>query len=261
MELTLFEHCQRRRMTRRLAVYLFITAGFYAAVCTPVYLIAVSDVLIQDTAFPMVWDCLMMLVNYGFYWISFSFVAYAALRFRISKCMPLLSLYAGMVVFRYGANIIAGFLVNGFPTVNSFLSDTFPYFLIDIILDWVQMAVVVFILYWIDKNSPHRRAEQRGALLLSNMPIVGLLNFQNPVMRAALWSGIVPAAVQLLSRVRYDIAVGAPVNAVDLLWMIVYYLSDILMALVGYFLMVLLLNRLFLKEEKARRQDEENALL
>lgn len=261
MELTLFEHCQRRRMLRRLAVYLLLTACFYAAVCTPVYLIAVSDVLIQDTAFPMVWDCLMTLVNYGFYWISFSFVSYAALRFHISKCIPLLSLYAGMVVFRYGANLLAGFLVNGFPTANSFLADTFPYFLIDIVLDWAQMAVVVFILYWIVKNTPHKRGEKRDSLLRSHMPIVGLFHFQNPATRAALWSGIIPAAVQLLSRVRYDIAVGAPVNAVDLLWMIVYYLSDILMALVGYFLIVLLLNRLFLREEKARLQDEEESLL
>jgi predicted membrane protein len=53
----------------------------------------------------------------------------------------------------------------------------------------------------------------------------------------------------------YDFHLGAPTGFSDLLWMILYYLSDVVGALIGYLVMVLLLNRFFLQELRAKESD------
>ena len=59
-------------------------------------------------------------------------------------------------------------------------------------------------------------------------------------------------ASQILYRLIYDIFFyGAPRDWIDLLWILVYYLGDLLTAFVGFLVTLLLLNRAYLREEKA----------
>ena len=252
MELTLFEKCRKKRMLVWFSVWLFAISAFYAAVCTPVYHVLNSDILISDTVFPLLWDTLMQILNYLFYWGAFAIVLYAIFRLGIKNCISFLGIYVGTVFFRYFSNLLAGFLTNGFPLMDRFLSDDLPYLILDIVLDLLLMGVFVWILIAVQRRNTTARNRKRGEFLLSNLPFVKLFDLKNPVQLAAFLGALIPSAVLLISRVIFDISYGAPTGIVDLLWMAVYYVSDIGSALIGFILAVLLVNRFYFSEEKAR---------
>ena len=67
---------------------------------------------------------------------------------------------------------------------------------------------------------------------------------------------MIPSALMLISRVIYDVSLGGAAGLGDLLWMITYYASDIVSIFVGYFVILLLVNRLYLREETAKSNYE-----
>ena len=85
------------------------------------------------------------------------------------------------------------------------------------------------------------------------MPFASMFSFSNGMQRANLLMAAIPAVTQIVYRAIYDIAFyGVARDLADLLWMISYYLADVLSMVVGYFVILLLLNRFYLNEEKAR---------
>lgn len=247
MELSLFDLCRKRNLNLRMLIFLFAITLFYAVICTPVSLLVSSDILLSETVLPLLIDVLMLLCNYLFYWVSFAIVLYAIGRFEVGNCISLFGIYVGAVFFRYLANITAGFLVIGFPTWEDFLSDHLLYLLIDIGMDLILMAVMVLIVSLTFKKASANSSP------LAGLPIDRLFDLKNPIQLAAFWSAVIPAAVQLISRVFYDaFYYGAPTSLIDLLWMVIYYVSDFANVVIGYLVIVLILNRIFMKEEKAR---------
>jgi hypothetical protein len=53
--------------------------------------------------------------------------------------------------------------------------------------------------------------------------------------------GILLASIKIITRIIYDIGYGAPINVLDLLRMMVFYLSDVLICAVTYLLSLLVL--------------------
>ena len=69
----------------------------------------------------------------------------------------------------------------------------------------------------------------------------------NIILRTVLFLALIPAGIQLLLRLYYDIFFwGAIRGWLDLLWVILYYLSDLIFVPVGYLVMIVLINRLYL---------------
>ena len=235
----MFDQGREKKRTLSLAAFLFGIALFYAVVCTPLSLLVSSDILLADTVLPLLMDVLMLLCNYLFYWIA---------------CRPILAVYAGAVFFRYFANMTAGFFVIGFPTGNEFLKLHLPYLLIDIVLDLLLITLVAFLVCKFKKKQKDFTPEKV-------FPITRLFDWDSAFLRSTLLVAAIPAAVQLISRVIYDISYGAPTSTVDLLWMIIYYVSDIANVLIGYLVIVLILNRLHLSEEKARLEYDSTTVL
>lgn len=243
----MFDRCRKKRLTVHLFVWLFAIALFYAAVCTPLSRFVLSDVLLSDTALPFLLDALLLFCNYLFYWIAFAFLLYALLRFDLRACTPLLATYTGVVVFRYLANQIADFCVFGFPPINEFFSLYLPYCLLDVFLDLAQMGIAVWVTLTLKRG-----ASAPEKLLSSEMPTERLWDWKRRTLRAAFLIALVPAAFRLVSRVIYDVWYGAPRGLSDLLWMIAAYLFDVACLWIGYFLIVLLINRFFMVERNAR---------
>ena len=100
MELSIWTEERRRKTVRTGGWILAGIALFYAAVCTPVYLWSVSDVVIADTAFPAVWDMVQQLVHYCFYWTAFAFLIYLAARYTLRACRGFLFWYAACAAVR-----------------------------------------------------------------------------------------------------------------------------------------------------------------
>lgn len=247
MELSLFEQTQKKKLTRRMAVLLFGIALIYAAVCTPLYLVTSSDVLWAETPLPMLLDVIMTLANYCFYWIAFAYATYAIYRFGAVTAIPMLAVYAGASVFQYSANLLSGYLVIGFPSWEDFASDELPYLILNVFLNLLLMAIAVGLALLVEKKQGDGKKRLTEAL-----PICKLFSFQRGISFAAWVTALIPAAAQLLSRVRYDIAYGAPRGLLDLIWMIVFYCSDLLCVLIGYLAIVWIWNQIFVKETEAK---------
>lgn len=249
MELSLFEQAQKRKLTSRLAILLFGIALFYAAVCTPLYLILSSDVLWAGTPLPMLLDVVTTLANYAFYWIAFAYAAYIIYRLGIGAAVPMLGVCVGASVFRYSANLVAGFCVIGFPSWEDFASDYLPYFLVDIALELVMMAVAVGLAVFLGR----KWSDSKGRLT-DGVPFAKLFTFDRGMPRIAWLIACVPAAAQMLSRIRYDLSYGAPRGLLDLLWMVVYYCSDVLNVLLGYLVIVWIWNQIATRETEAKHE-------
>lgn len=257
MELSLFESCRKKKLLVQFGIWLSAISVFYAAVFTPLFHVVSSNVLLINTVYPLLLDFGMQFLNYLFYWCSFAYVVYAFFRFGWEKGYAFLVIYAIVVLLRYPIDLIAGFCMTGIPTADTFLFNYLPYLLIDIGMDLLLMLGLVLVLRTIRNKQPYVVRSKRGKVLRSNLPFSRMFDLKNPVQRAAFWAALIPACVQLLSRVLFDLAWGAPAGLTDLLWMITYYALDVVYALIGFFVIVLWLNRFYFNEEKARMEYEQ----
>ena len=257
MELSLFESCRKKKMLLQFGIWLSAITLFYAAVCTPLYHLINSNVLLRDTVYPLLLDFGMQFLNYLFYWCSFAYAIYALFRFGLGKGYPFLVTYALVVLLRYLINFIVGGYMTAFPTVDNFLSNELPDLLFGIGMDLLLMLVLTLILRAVHQKQPYVARSKRGGVLLSNLPFSKLFDLKNPIQRAVFFAALIPASVQLILRVFFDIAWGAPVGLTDLLWMITYYALDIVYVLIGFFVIVLWINRFYFSEEKARMEYEQ----
>ena len=267
MTLSLFEKCRQTRLQKQYAIVIFAIALFYAAVCTPIYIWAYSDILISRSIFVTVWDVIVTAVNYSFYWISFSIVLYFMSRFTLKSCKGVLGIYVGACAFLYVANLLASCIMNGFSALDG---RDFLDVLMYVGLDALQMAIVVWIAYTLlspaqilaQRKYAIEKAQNPDAMLKMPvwLPFGGLFCLQNKLMRAAFFASMVSFLVHALSRAIYDIfLLGAPRGLEDLLWMIFAYVSEIVAFFVGYFVIVLILNQLHVKEAQKTARFEKNA--
>ena len=244
-------------MLLHFGLWLSTIAVFYAVVCTPIFHVISSDPLLTETVYPLLLDFSMQFLNFLCYWCAFSYVIYAFFRFGFDRGYAFPLLYAVVVLIRYPINLASGFCMMGLPTVSDFLSNYLPYLLIDIVLDLLWMLILLLVLRTVHKKQPYVQRSRRGGVLFANVPFSGMFQLKNPVQRTALWAALIPAAVQLLSRVVFDVAWGAPSGLTDLLWMITYYALDSAYALIGFFVIVLWINHFYFSEEKARMEYEQ----
>lgn len=247
MDLSCFEQTQKRKLTLRLSILLFGIAFFYASVCTPLYLILSSNVLLAGTPLPMLLDVVTTLANYLFYWISFAYAAYMICRFGLRTAASAIAVYAGATVFLYSANLLTGYAVIGFPAWEDFASDELPYLFLNIFLNLLLMAVAVLLATLCER----RHRDGRGRMT-DVLPFRSLFSICHGMPRLSWAISCIPAAAQILSRLRYDISIGAPRGWLDLLWIVVYYCSDVLSILLGYLAVVWIWNHIALKEADAK---------
>ncbi len=254
MVLSTYESIHYKAFCKRLTVTLAAIIGCYACICTPIYLWTTSNILVQQTVFPIIWDYVMMAVNYLFFWVGFSAVIYATFSYGLVTLKQLLPLYGLAALVRYFANLLASYFVMGFPTAEDFFTLTLWFTLLDVLLDCVLMGVVVLIVYMLLKKRVH--APDACYHLKDYLPYQSTFALSNPLCRAAFLASLLPSAIRLLSRVRYDLYIGSAQSRVDLIWQIVSYASDVLLAPIGYLVMLLLINRMYLLHEEAHARYE-----
>jgi hypothetical protein len=246
----------RKKNITKLAIILFGIAVFYAVVCTPLYHEVNTNTLLIDSVLPLIVDDVMIVLNYAYYLVAFAFLLYASVWTpKKVSYVPYFTVYVGTTLFRYAANLISGFLCMGFPTAWSAWSDELLYLGIDFLMDLILFIIAFAIVYLRKDRIPG---------YTKHMPIAKLTDWKNPITQTALYLGMIPAAVHFLSRMIFDIFKGGlPRNGIDLLWMIIGYLSDVLGFVAGFFVILLLLNHLYLRAKAIRLayEDEKNSIL
>ena len=87
-------------------------------------------------------------------------------------------------------------------------------------------------------------------------PFKKIVGKENPLQFCSLLMGIILSAERILFRILFDIDYGAPESANEMLVMIVYYASDILIGIIFYSVSILIYHWLFRQKKKKDRSSE-----
>ena len=254
---TLYTELAKRSFLRTVLIWLGALTAFYTVVCTPIFSWATSDVLVQRSVFPLIWETLMSACNYLYFWVVLSAVLYAYVRFDASKYRSFFGVVIAISFARYFLYYFAGCVVAGFPSINDFFEIEFVEILFNFFADILLMALALPIVSSLFKKQFAKGLthEARFASLSNFLPADRLFDHQNKICKAALFIAFIPSAFHMLSRIIYDLSYGAPTGLADLLWIVTGYLMDALSVLIGYVVMLLLINRFYLSEIKERETD------
>lgn len=248
MTLSSLQSAQKKKTLREYWIIILALTFFYAIVCVPISVVTRTDAVVIDSAFPLIWETVMQVLNYVFYWISFAYLMYFLFSFGFGECRDFLIAYALTVCLRYGLNQFVTSALYGFPSVEEFVSNSLGEMVFFIIMDLLQMSVAVWIAYL---------TARLGVSLKKHMPFGKLFGFQNPLVKTAFKLAWIPAVLMLLQRFIYDLGFVQEVSGgvhivLGILGILVFYLADLLCVLIGHFVILLFLNRFFLRDEKAR---------
>lgn len=232
-----------KKNLKKLAFLLLGIAVFYAAVCTPLYHVTNSDILFRDGIASLIVDYVRDIANYLFYWIMFAFLLYVGVTLgQTTLFKPYLLVMGAVVIVRYLASLMGGYFVIGIPTKWDIWREDLLYMCFDILFDFIQIAVAFWIIY---KRVPKMTCNPRF------VPIVKLNDSKNSVAATAGFLALIPSVIHLITRVIYDIWEGyIPRDGGDLLWMILGYLSEIIGFVAGYFVIILIINHLYMQAKK-----------
>lgn len=263
MEITLFDTVRRKRLLGRFGIFLVAFLIIYDAVY-------VMDLAFSSNIFWKEYPLLLRiwtgvvepLMGYVFYWISFSFVIYAMVRFGIRKCTPFFLLYLVGVVLRFVLNVASYLLYMGAMNWNTFAAVDLPGVLLSIFGDCLQLGAVVLLGYFFIERkrtnpSPSFQKGKKQAAWKAWFPFERLFDLKNPVLRTAFLAACIPSALMLLQRLYYDVFFyGLPTDGAEWTLVITYYLCDVLSALAGYLCICFLQSSHFLADEKAKLRFE-----
>ncbi len=253
----LFEKYRKRKSLVTFAVILFSIVFVQSAVLNPLYIWLSSNAVMARTVLPTLIEGIIQLSSLPFYWISLVYLLFLATRFSAKTTLGGVGIYAASTVLHSALGLLSGHLLLGFPTGADFL-DELKYPLFDIAAD---LAIIAFgaLLLFLSLHKALRMASNRSTFFEENLPFEKLVDFKHPMSRTMMLMALVPGATRILERIVYDSFIGLPKDPIDLLWMIVYYAGDLLTIVVGYFVILLIINQLHLKELKSKLLYEEGS--
>ena len=251
MELSSFDVSRRSILTKQMTIWVFTIVLVYAVICTPVNIHINSDVLMEGSLLLPIWDVVMDLANYAFYWVSFAFILYAFFRFETRQSLPFFVILGVALLLRYPLNLIAVYFVNGFPLLEDFLGNL-VYLLWDILFDLITFGLVIAVMFAIKRRAQNRKYSKQGSFFSDHLPFSKLFSIKNPIQSVLFVGAGWLALGRIVSRVIYDVFLGPPRSLPDLLWMVLYYSFDVVFIFVSVLVCVFLVNRLWFDEARAR---------
>ena len=258
MELSSFDLGRKKQLTKQMAIIVFGIILFYAAIATPINIWINSDILIAETLFPTVWDFLMELANYAFYWCVFSFLLYTFFRFETKQTTPFFVIAGLAVLLRYPFNQLGVYFVNGFPLLEDFV-DSLGYLFLDICFDVLTLTIFSVAMVFVKRRSMDRKYSKKGSFFSDNLPFTSLFSVKNPIQSVLFVGAGWLSLGRIVSRVIYDVFLGPPRSLPDLLWMMLYYSLDVIFLFVSVLICVFLVNRLCLDDARMRMELEATA--
>ena len=221
----------RKRLRLCVILTTLVLFGLSCFLISPLYVSLSSNIVYSDS---LITD-LINLVNNIFY-IAVYAICFSAFIYSVYKCtarrsVSLVIVYCVAVLLRYLANIVVQTFTDG---VAPMLEDLYPT-LLAYIFDLIIAFAVLLIAHLCIKKT-HTAKTGR-----SYLPFDKLYTGSNPLQKASLFTGVLLASIKVLTRVIYDIGYGAPTSIIDLLRMVVYYLSDVLICVVIYLVSLLVI--------------------
>ncbi len=216
----------RRPPLWRIAALLFGMTALRALLVVPVRNLLAVNVAYAESLLPLMLTLLADILQMAVLFVGYAYVIGAVFGSGLRDGVRTALVCFGAAVFGMSVNLLIDLFVHdGWAVFSGLLAVS----LTGLLFETLQLAAVFC-----------------TALLLARRyhgPLVPVRLFAvqvRPQLAALLAAGIV-MAVQIISRVIYDLAYGAPTTASELLEMVTGYASDVLSAFLGYLAMVFLL--------------------
>jgi len=250
--LSLLDQMRKTRLLRQYLLFFSAVILFHSVIYYPVYLLLASDVIWKSSIVFFLWtEIAEPLSVYLFFWGSFAYMIYAGARYGTRATPPYLIAFAIGSVLRYALQNVCYILIMGLATWQHTFAPL--EILWNVLLDLAIMAVVYLIFLLFNRETKGNGKDGLGR----SLPLNGFFDFQNALARLSLFAAAIPSLARLITRAYYDIRLilvqgYAPSGGAEILLMITYYFSDILTAILGYLLIVMMLSGFYLSDVKAQ---------
>lgn len=224
-------------------------------IINPIYMSLSTNIIYKETVLPELLYYLRQFILYIAYPAVFSLIIYSVYRFSLSgnKWALILPLIG---TFIKNFTNFAVDIINGSAYDDSMLVSITIYILIDII----QIATVALVsekLITVKLEADRIKKKASASLDVkceekTYLPFSSLVDRSNPVLVSAFIGSALMAAIQIVSRIRYDIFEGVD-EIRDVIDMILYYTMDIATAVVTFLIIVFLLLSYLPKEKTAKK--------
>ncbi len=227
---------------------------YTATVCLGIVYSSVSNNIVYMNSFLMyVIEIGLQILDIAIYSVAFSFFVYATHRYTLRGALPFFGIYVGLTALRRVASLLLELLLSGAIGADD-VSSVIIYFLLDFLTCGIVVAIAAYEFKKFGRYLTEWKRIQRD---LGNdptppalCPFEKVFSKKNPLQVCALKVGVLLSAVKIISRIIFDLYIGAPTGISDLLIMIIYYLSDILIGVIVYAAMLGLFRLLTPKQIK-----------
>lgn len=263
MQNLLFDELCIKRAKKSFLIFAIACVALVSVIYTPMYLLVSSNVIWRGSVLLfLLTELIEPLLDFGFYWGSFAFLIYIYLRFGKKEIKRFAIIYAVAVAARYILTMFVTFLLMSFPDAPTFWGEEFPSAIFSIGMDVLQGLGVLLLAEFCCRRpmmsaKSYSKGREGEELIADCFPIEGLFNIKKPLPKLCFFSALVPAGLKLLSRLYYDIFFwGLPADASEWLLMATYYVGDTAALLIGYFVLLYLLQTFYTKELQRRTNFE-----
>ena len=183
--------------------------------------------------------------------ITYATLIYLFFSFEFKKIRLPIAIIMLMPIIKNATNLLSEWYRDGVPSSASARNTQLLSVGVEAGMEIIQHVIIVLIIYFVIKKAKKAQNVKKKALKRLKkefepnedaFPLKSFYKKRNPIQKAAMLSSVVISVIRLLLRIEYDIFLGGvPEEATDLLWMVLYYLGDILVGIVCYLFMLLFL--------------------
>ena len=227
-----------------------IVYGLYALVLAPIYTQLSANVVYQDTLVTTILYYLLPALDLAVFMGVYAAVIYAIWRGGFRKAWSVPLAFVLMTLGKYLLNFFMTCLTDGgFPSFDIFMEEDLPLMAQSLLLEYLQLALVVLSATLVC----HRRLNRYHQAMLSSahptderplaFPMKKMISFKNPTQWSALMSSLILLLGRWYMHAVYQLALIVFNGEPDSMALIVFdFTSDLLIAVVAYFVMILLLS-------------------
>lgn len=220
-----------------------VTAVISSCILSPIYTQICSDVVLMYTVLPIIVDYLIIVFDMIYISLLFAIIscsAYFYLKEEEGKYFGFL-LAGAIIVLKHILNLTVSSIIDNYIDI---IFDI-PLTLILIIIDIVALLIVrVIAIKKSKRHLSHAKRMQKAAKYLDNViydesneiyPFGSILNIKNPIVFPIFIGVAVTVSVLILQRLYADfVMLGLPSSFYEVVEIVISYISDILLGIIGY---------------------------
>jgi hypothetical protein len=210
-----------------------------------------SNTLTKDSIWTDLIYYAIRIITFAVYPLIISLTVYSVFRFGLNGNKAALALPLVCTLIRYSVDLIINLFTKSIASVS--LISTLVYTLIDFAI------IFITAIFAENRITPQIEADKIRAKASRNLnidyqapkylPFSSMFDMKNPVLLSSVVGSGCFTALNLISRIRYDIAFGAPASFTDGFGMMLAYLGDITIGALTYFAVIFLLLSYIPKKE------------